>query len=133
MRTPEEVARERVGDGPHVAHYCNCHEPDENDPTADYYRSQECREANKRAVASLADLIRARDAEIIRAHVDHLTADNARLRAGIEAFATDAASFGDHAPRCSDRNCLHDYSIRNQRRAAALLNPPTEGEADADA
>ena len=50
-----------------------------------------------------------------------------RLRAGIEAFATDAVSFGDHAPRCSDRNCLYDYSIRNQRRAAALLNP-TRGD-----
>lgn len=69
------------------------------------------------------------DAHDLLEHVDHLTAEIKRLRAGIETFATDAVSFRDHALRCSDRNCLYDYSIRNQRRAAALLNP-TEGETD---
>ena len=74
----------------------------------------------------------AEDVPALLAEVDRLTVEVARLRAGIAAFATDAASFGDHAPRCSDRNCLYDYSIRNQRRAAALLNP-TEGDDHADA
>lgn len=51
------------------------------------------------------------------AHVDHLTAENARLRDGIEALA--------------DAHCLHDkyaYALLHGDDVRALLDPPTEGE-----
>ena len=65
-----------------------------------------------------ADLSRReRDSHALLAHVDHLTAENARLRDGIEALA--------------DAHCLHDkyaYALLHGDDVQTLLNPPTEGE-----
>lgn len=51
------------------------------------------------------------------AHVDHLTAENARLREGIAALAETGEADG--------RGNSRDLA----RHLRALLNPPTEGEA----
>lgn len=95
------------------------------------------------------------------AHVDHLTAENARLREGIESLhgavqefepcpdgpwgcdeltCTESVHTGEryHDDQPTGRVCLtcryedgepHDWPCGT----AALLTPPTEGEADADA
>ncbi len=68
----------------------------------------------------LADLIRARDAEV---RAEAARAENARLREGIEAIRDEAWE------PWLNRDWQHLDGIRND--CDALLNP-TEGEADAD-
>lgn len=64
------------------------------------------------------------DVAALLAHVDHLTAENARLREGIESVRVNALCAEEFLPRGS-------LALRETaRKCAALLNPPTEGETD---
>ena len=65
-----------------------------------------------------------RDIVTLLAHVDHLTAENARLREGIESVRVNALCAEEFLPRGG-------LALRETaRKCAALLNPPTEGETD---
>ena len=82
-----------------------------------------------------ADLSRReRDSHALLAHVDHLTAENARLRDGI----TELVSVGySHTPDCEANEWQRvaygghpDCGLCREDKLATLLNPPTEGETD---
>lgn len=85
---------------------------------------------------ALADLIRARDAEVaeqVRAERDALFADNARLREGIEALA-ESVEGSDHTPGCGGGpTCAACWAadLDSLLHPNALLSTPTEGEPDA--
>ena len=69
------------------------------------------------------------DTADLLAHVDHLTAENARLRAGVSQVISD----------CTDPSTEPDWDFDHDPKGviadvlATLLNPPTEGETDGTA
>lgn len=75
-----------------------------------------------------------RDLTDLLAHVDHLTAENARLRDGIAELVSVGYS---HTPDCEANEWQRvaygghpDCGLCWEDKLATLLNPPTEGEAD---
>lgn len=67
------------------------------------------------------DISNVRYAQDLLAHVDHLTADNARLREGIERVRGHVyEAWLNHGDTEAVQAALYDCD--------ALLNPPTEGE-----
>lgn len=64
------------------------------------------------------------DADDLLIHVDHLTAENARLRAGIEALISEYDDPKDDLMRTPDYYSGLDTASCD---LADLLNPPTEG------
>lgn len=67
------------------------------------------------------------DADDLLIHVDHLTAENARLRAGIEALASEWEEREAYA--CHNAHeCVRCLAYQSATiRVRALLNPPIEG------
>lgn len=73
-------------------------------------------------------------ADDLLAHVDHLTAENVRLREGIAELVSVGYS---HTPDCEANEWQRvaygghpDCGLCWEDKLATLLNPPTEGEAN---